>query len=74
MKITIELLVNSSNQKKRKDESDEQFLLRLTHLALNNKGIAKIVQCSGRQRIIIDSSFEGKLVGMQELASNLPLR
>ena len=43
MKITNELVVSSTSQKKQKGEEDEHFMNRITHLSLNNKNITKIV-------------------------------
>mmetsp|Transcript_371 Transcript_371/g.562 ORF Transcript_371/g.562 Transcript_371/m.562 type:complete len:332 (-) Transcript_371:143-1138(-) len=40
MKVTQELILGSTKQKRGKEESKEQFLLRLTHVNLEGKGIA----------------------------------
>ena len=47
VKITLELLSRSVNQaKRRKDESPQQYLRRVTHIHLADKGIEQIVRRS----------------------------
>ncbi len=42
--ISYELLMTCTHHKKPRGEPVEQFLSRLTHLALNNKGLTKVVR------------------------------
>ncbi|PRP82952.1 leucine-rich repeat-containing protein 67-like [Planoprotostelium fungivorum] len=69
MKITEDLLIASSKQVKSKSEPAPQFIQRITHLSLNDKGITKIERLEQCHKLETLYLYDNKITVIENLGS-----